>query len=95
VLKREQSLAAERTALAWNRTGLAFVVAGAVTLRVLPPTDNLLGAAVGAAMVLTGTVAAAFAWRQPDRATADRAVRRLARTTVALAVATAAAALVS
>jgi uncharacterized membrane protein YidH (DUF202 family) len=90
---RDESLAAERTALAWNRTGLAFVVAGAVTLRVFPPTDYLLGAAVGAAMVITGTVTAAFAWRQRDRPAAGRAVRRLAWATVVLAFATAAAAL--
>jgi hypothetical protein len=91
---REESQAAERTALAWNRTGLSFIVAGAVVLRMLPPSDEPFGSAVGAAMVLTGSVAAAFAWRQRDRPASERAVRRLAWATVALALATAAAALV-
>jgi uncharacterized membrane protein YidH (DUF202 family) len=90
---RDDSQAAERTALAWNRTGLSFVVAGAIVLRILASADEPLGAAVGAAMVATGTVAAVFAWRPRDRVAAERAVRRLGWMTVVLAIATATAAL--
>jgi uncharacterized membrane protein YidH (DUF202 family) len=81
--------ASERTALAWNRTGLSFVVVGAVVLRVFPPFDEPFKGAVGVAMVLTGVVAATFAWRPRTRPEAERAVRRLAVATTTLALATA------
>jgi uncharacterized membrane protein YidH (DUF202 family) len=90
---RDPSQAAERTALAWNRTGLSFVVAGAVVLRVLASRDEIVGILVGTAMLVTGTLAAAYAWRPRDRGAAERAVRRLALATVGLAAATAASAL--
>jgi uncharacterized membrane protein YidH (DUF202 family) len=89
----DRGLAAERTALAWNRTGMAFIVAGAVLLRMFPPQDDPAPGLIGVAMALIGTAAAAFGWRSRDRRAAERAVRRLAVATVVLAVATAASAL--
>lgn len=80
----DRSRAMERTALAWNRTGLAFVAIGAAVLRTLAPTGR---GAVGIAMVVVGGAAAMHAWRPragPDRV---RAVRLLALATTLLSVA--------
>jgi uncharacterized membrane protein YidH (DUF202 family) len=87
-------LAAERTALAWNRTGMALLVAGAVLLRLFPPGDDLLRGGVAGAMVGAGVVTAAAGWRARGRPAAERAVRRLAFAMVLLSLATAVAALV-
>lgn len=55
----DPGLARERTVLAWNRTGLSFVVLGAVALRYLPPTARpVLRLALGGAMVALGV----FTW---------------------------------
>ena len=78
----DRSRAAERTALAWNRTGLAFVAAGAVVLRFLP-ADGRGG--VGLAMVAVGTVTATHGWRYRAGASPGRAVRLLALATMTLA----------
>lgn len=80
----ERSRAAERTALAWNRTGLAFVVLGAVVVRLLSPTGR---GAVGIPMIAIGAITAAYAWRPRTRVGAARAVRLLAYSTTLLAVA--------
>ncbi len=57
----DPGLARERTALAWNRTGLSFVVVGAVALRYLPVTVHLVPRfALGAALVALGAVAWAY-----------------------------------
>ena len=88
-----EGLAAERTALAWNRTGMAFIVLGAVVMRLLPPTAEPFAGGVGAVMALTGVVTAAFAWRPRARPAAERAVRWLALATTLLAAAAAGAAL--
>ena len=85
----DRSRASERTALAWNRTGLAFVAIGAAVLRTLAPNGR---GAVGVGMVLVGAAASVHAWRPragPDRV---RAVRLLAIATTSLSVAVLAAA---
>lgn len=85
----ERGLAAERTALAWNRTGMGFVVAGAVVVRLFPPPDEAFEAAIGAAMILSGGGLAVFAWRTRTRVATERAVRLLTGVTLVLAIATA------
>lgn len=74
--------ALERTALAWNRTGLSFVVVGTAVLRVLAPAGRGL---VGIAMVLVGAVASTYAWR--PRRERRYAIRLLAFATTAVAIA--------
>lgn len=81
----DPSRAAERTALAWNRTGLAFVVTGVIVVRFLTPDGR---GAVGLLMIAMGTATAAYGWRYRDRAAAGRAVRLLAWATTVLAAAT-------
>ena len=78
----DRSRAAERTALAWNRTGLSFVAVGAAVLRLLTPTGR---GAVGAGMVVVGAAASVYAWR--PRGDAKRAIPLLAWATTLLAVA--------
>ena len=90
----DRGLAAERTALAWNRTGRAMLVAGALLLRLFPPVDDPARGSIGVAMALAGIVTAAVGWRARPRPAAERAVRRFAATMVVLAAATAVAALV-
>jgi uncharacterized membrane protein YidH (DUF202 family) len=80
----EPSRAAERTALAWNRTGLAFVVSGAIVIRLLAPDGR---GAVGLVMLAIGTVTAAYGWRFRSAVAHGRAVQLLALATTALAVA--------
>jgi uncharacterized membrane protein YidH (DUF202 family) len=80
----DRSRAVERTALAWNRTGLSFVAIGAAVLRTLAPSGR---GAVGVAMVIVGAGAAVHAWRPRlghDRA---RAIRLLAYATTLMATA--------
>lgn len=79
----DRSRATERTALAWNRTGLAFVAAGAVVLRFLPADGR---GAVGLAMVVVGTLTATHGWRYRAGTSPGRAVRLLALSTTTLAV---------
>jgi uncharacterized membrane protein YidH (DUF202 family) len=80
----DRSRAAERTALAWNRTGLAFVATGVVVVRFLAPDGR---GAVGLLMIAMGTVTASYGWRYRDRTAAGRAVRMLAWATTGLAAA--------
>jgi uncharacterized membrane protein YidH (DUF202 family) len=80
----DPSLAAERTALAWNRTGLSFVAVGAAVLKTLPADGRGI---VGIAMVIVGTVTAAYGWRLRQRHSAVWVLRGLAVTSTALAVA--------
>ena len=79
----DRSRALERTALAWNRTGLSFVAVGAVVLRTLAPSGR---GAVGLVMVAVGIAAALHAWR-PRAEDPVRAIRLLSLGTTALAVA--------
>lgn len=80
----DRSRALERTALAWNRTGLSFVAIGAAVLRTLAPNGR---GAVGLAMVVVGGAAAVYAWRPRTGADRVRAVRLLALATTLLSVA--------
>ncbi len=84
-------LAEERTALAWTRTGLSFVVAGLLLLRLLRSSGPLaLALAVG--LVLLGSVAWLWGWHaaevQPAGASGlgRTAMRTLAVGTAAVAV---------
>jgi uncharacterized membrane protein YidH (DUF202 family) len=57
-------LARERTALAWSRTGLSFVAAGAVLLRLLDQADaGAMPLWLAVAIVALGSVAWCWAWR--------------------------------
>jgi uncharacterized membrane protein YidH (DUF202 family) len=78
----DRSRAVERTALAWNRTGLSFVAVGAAVLRALAPSGR---GAVGAGMVVVGAAASVYAWRPRGRSDTNRAVHLLARSTTLLA----------
>ena len=80
----DRSRAFERTALAWNRTGLSFVAIGAAVLRTLAPSGR---GAVGLAMVVVGAGASVHAWRPRGGHDRVRAVRLLAFATTLLAVA--------
>ena len=50
----DRSLAVERTSLAWQRTGLTHMAAGAAVLRLLPATP--LRPALAAVMIVVGAV---------------------------------------
>ena len=68
---RDPGLAAERTDLAWNRSGLSLVACGAVVMRGLavtglPPGDVAIGGGILALGVLTW----ALGWWQVHRARA-------------------------
>ena len=78
----DSSRARERTALAWNRTGLSFVATGAVVVRFLAPDGR---GVVGLLMIAMGTAVAAYGWRYRDRSAAGRAVRLLGWSTTILA----------
>jgi putative membrane protein len=52
----DRGLAPERTALAWNRTALAFFGTGALTARVLAPDRWPLAVAVAAVAFVLATV---------------------------------------
>jgi uncharacterized membrane protein YidH (DUF202 family) len=65
----ESGLQHERTTLAWDRTGVAFLVAGGLLLRVLDPpylalrhVPGILGLAFGAAL-LAGAARPRGQWR--------------------------------
>lgn len=77
------SRALERTALAWNRTGLSFIAVGAAVLRLLGPNGR---GAVGAGMVVVGAATSVYAWRPREPRDAARAARLLAVATTLLAV---------
>jgi putative membrane protein len=55
---REPGLAAERTDLAWNRSGLALLACGAAVLRGFPPAGFSARHVVGAVILVLG----AFTW---------------------------------
>ena len=80
----DPSRAAERTALAWNRTGLSFVAVGAAVLKTLPADGR---GAVGIAMVVVGTITAAYGWRIRLYHSPALALRALALASTGLAVA--------
>ena len=64
----ELGLQAERTFLAWTRTALSFVLAGAVVLRALSTAEGSgRRVVVGAALLLFGALAAGFAWLELTR----------------------------
>jgi inner membrane protein YidH len=66
------SLAAERTYLAYVRTGLALLVAGVAVVSALPNAGHeSLRQVIGVVLVITGLVVAGTArnrWKQVDRA---------------------------
>ena len=84
-------LAEERTALAWTRTGLSFVVAGVLLLRLLRGTGPA-AITLAAAFVVLGSVAWLWGWHAPDvqpagaSALGRSAMRALALGTAAIAV---------
>ena len=84
-------LAEERTALAWTRTGLSFVVAGVLLLRLLRGTGPA-EVTLAAAFVVLGSVAWLWGWHAPDAqptwvsALGRTAMRTLALGTAALAL---------
>lgn len=62
----DDGLAVQRTALAWQRTGLSHMALGAVTLRLLPTSP--FRPALGAALVVVGAVISIGSRRlRPDR----------------------------
>jgi putative membrane protein len=77
---REPGLAAERTDLAWNRSGLALLACGAAVLRGFPPAGFSARHIVGAVILVLG----AFTWAMG----AFEARRRRARPGKTRAVAT-------
>lgn len=83
-------LAEERTALAWTRTGLSFVVAGVLLLRLLRGTGPA-EVALATALVVLGSVAWLWGWHAPEaqpawRSTLGRsAMRTLSLGTAAVA----------
>lgn len=58
-------LAEERTALAWTRTGLSFMVAGVVLLRLLRGSGRL-DAGLAAGLVVLGALAWLWGWNAPE-----------------------------
>ena len=54
--ERDPGLAFERTTLAWNRTGLASVAVGAVTLKVFWD-EHVLGVVLGLLLIGIGVLA--------------------------------------
>jgi uncharacterized membrane protein YidH (DUF202 family) len=77
---REPGLAAERTDLAWNRSGLALLACGAAVIRGFPPAGFSARHVVGAVILVLG----AFTWAMG----AFEARRRRTRPGVTRAVAT-------
>jgi uncharacterized membrane protein YidH (DUF202 family) len=80
----DPSRAAERTALAWNRTGMSFVVVGAGVLKTLPVDGR---GAVGIAMIVIGAITAAYGWRISQRHSPAWALRGLSVASTGLALA--------
>jgi len=87
---RDQSLAAERTALAWQRTGLTMMATGAAMLRLLPSTPGRL--VLSLAVVAAGAVVTVGSRRMHPSVPHRRSVAALA---AAVAVASAAGAALS
>jgi uncharacterized membrane protein YidH (DUF202 family) len=85
----DPGLAVERTALAWQRTGLTHMATGALLLRLLPATP--LRPALATAMILIGAVASIGGRRLQAGEPHRRWLRLFAAATTAMALATAAA----
>ncbi|HBW19051.1 MAG: YidH family protein [Streptosporangiaceae bacterium] len=70
------TFANERTFLAWQRTALAFVVAGLAIVQLLPPFPGVPWGrhAIGVPLIALGAVIAASGYRQWARS--QRAMRR-------------------
>jgi uncharacterized membrane protein YidH (DUF202 family) len=75
---REPGLAAERTDLAWNRSGLALLACGAAVIRGFPPAGFSARHVVGAVILVLGAstwaMGAFEAWRRRTRPGMARAV---------------------
>ena len=79
------SLARERTVLAWQRTGLAYVGCGALLLKTVPATVIPHGrTVVGSGFVAIGVLAVAFGFLQ-RRVRGPRALRAMSLSMTALA----------
>ena len=84
----DRSLAGERTLLAWQRTGLAYLGAGVLVLRSVP--DDVIGqrTVVGVGLLVLGGAAVAFGVLQ-RRLNGPPAFRAISLAMTALAVAAA------
>lgn len=85
--ERDLGLAEERTQLAWQRTGLAHMALGALSMRLLPTTP--LRPAFAITMLVVGGVASVGARRMHRHEPHRRWVAFLAAATVLAAVAAA------
>jgi uncharacterized membrane protein YidH (DUF202 family) len=85
VTSPDPSLAAERTSLAWQRTGMTTIATGMAMLRLLPPSTGRPVLAV--AMVLAGALVTVGARRMHPSVPHRRSAAALAATVAAFAVA--------
>lgn len=85
--ERDLGLAEERTQLAWQRTGLAHMAVGAISMRLLPTTP--LRPALAVAMIVVGAVISVGARRMHRHEPHRRWVAFLAVATALAALAAA------
>ncbi len=76
---RDPGLAAERTDLAWNRSGLSLLACGAVVARGITVGEPVAGrAAAGTAILVLGGIVWALGWWQARRRSRQGQARRVA-----------------
>ena len=76
---RDPGLAAERTDLAWNRSGLALLACGAVVARGMTVGEPVPGrTAAGVVILVLGGTVWALGWWQAQRRSRPGSARRIA-----------------